>query len=297
MVYKRVGYLLILLFLAACSQEAVEVPRENAASSSHMQDLLDQKDERIQALEVRVAELKEASESSRTQVDVLNSVVEQNEKRIARLKQQIVDDVRIYQDQIVELERQLDNKNELVDMLKQENAQLKKLQKQARHDDEDRDMVREETPRVLSADKYKPVVVSQLSMPETRASDEDESRSGKKGVVLISDVRGEKVVTGTHTEVRFVMSDEVERGKYGFKEKKRIPVEHEVNEYGYQIVCSATNTGAMPLEVQLTAGAIVRSVVVPGSSQMTNIIIQSVPGADLWVESGGRKFRHRVIYQ
>ncbi len=112
----------------------------------------------------------------------------------------------------------------------------------------------------------------------------------------VFEVRGRKVVTGSHTSVRYVETGEVYRDSFSDKQKKVEPREEKVDEYGYQAAFSAENLTRTDKTIEVSAGGPAKTFVIAAGATATNLSVDSSMGAELSVAAGGMNRRFPVAY-
>lgn len=114
--------------------------------------------------------------------------------------------------------------------------------------------------------------------------------------IRIFGVEGLKIVTGNHTTVRQVETDETSKDVFGNKVKKTRAESVQVDDYGYQVSFSVENPTAAPVEISVSAGANTDTIVVPASQVLKGLTVGSAMGADLMVMVGSHARRFSVTY-
>jgi len=121
-------------------------------------------------------------------------------------------------------------------------------------------------------------------------------RSEEVFPVAASNIRGERVVTGTHTSERSVDTGEVYKDRYGNKVRKMAWSDREFNQYGYQVVFDLENQTHDSQEISVRAGLSTRRFIVGGRDAKTGITIEAAKGSGLLIMVGGRSERYEVTY-
>jgi hypothetical protein len=114
--------------------------------------------------------------------------------------------------------------------------------------------------------------------------------------IRVFDVEGLKVVTGNHTTVRQVETDETGKDVFGEKVKLTRMEPVQADEYGYQASFSVENLASAPVEITVRAGAKTETFVVPAGQIMNNLAVDSAMGADLVIMVGSNTRRFPVSY-
>jgi hypothetical protein len=113
----------------------------------------------------------------------------------------------------------------------------------------------------------------------------------------VFDVEGRKAVTGTHTTYRTVETGQTFRDEYGNR-KPALSVQEDLqNQYGYQAVFSVENLTAEAQTMTVRAGLITRHFTVPPGAVLTNLSVNAARGGGLQVAVGGRTQTHPVRYR
>ena len=115
--------------------------------------------------------------------------------------------------------------------------------------------------------------------------------------VRIFGVEGRKVVTGHHTTVREVETDETSRDVFGDKIKRSRLENVQVDDYGYQAGFSIENPTQAPVEIFVSAGSKTESFMAPAGQVLHHLAVDSALGADLTVMVGGYTRRFPIPYQ
>lgn len=114
--------------------------------------------------------------------------------------------------------------------------------------------------------------------------------------VVASNIRGERVVTGTHISERSVDTGEVYKDRYGNKVRKMAWSDQEFNQYGYRVVFDLENRTLDSLEISVRAGLSTRKITVEPGQAQTGLIIKAAKGSGLLIMAGGRSERYEVTY-
>jgi TolA-binding protein len=114
--------------------------------------------------------------------------------------------------------------------------------------------------------------------------------------VRVFGVEGMKVVTGHHTTVRQIESDETTKDVFGDKVKRIRDEDVQVDDYGYQAGFSVENPTAAPVAISVSAGLKAETFVVPAGQVLNNLAVDSAMGADLTVTVGSYTRRFPVTY-
>jgi hypothetical protein len=114
--------------------------------------------------------------------------------------------------------------------------------------------------------------------------------------IRISSVEGLRVVTGNHSTVRQVETDETGKDVFGDKVQQTRMESVVVDDYGYQASFTAENPTQSPIEISVSAGAKSAIFVVPAGKSLNNLTVDSAVGADLTVTIGDYRRRFPVTY-
>ena len=114
--------------------------------------------------------------------------------------------------------------------------------------------------------------------------------------VRVFGVEGMKIVTGHHTTVRQIETDETTKDVFGDKVKRIRDEDVQVDDYGYQASFSVENPTAAPVEISASAGVKAQTFVVPAGQVLNNLAVDSAMGADLTVTVGSDTRRFPVTY-
>lgn len=114
--------------------------------------------------------------------------------------------------------------------------------------------------------------------------------------IRIFAVEGLKIVTGSHTTVRQVETDETGKDVFGNKVKQTRMDSVVVDDYGYQAGFSVENPTPAPMEISVSAGSKTETFVVPAGQVLNNLSVDSAMGADLTVMVGSYTRRFPVTY-
>lgn len=270
---NRCAIAVLCLIAAGCSRNDPE-----------LESRLARQEEALRALEAKVAGLEKTEAAGASEPKP--SDVQRYARQVGLAQKDIQRSIRIQQEQIDDLRALLDKKEEAAAAVA-----------------EPAPVAPEEAARVQSRSSalekgfYTPVSV--YTPPNPALADFLEPPTDPKAdlfPVAISEVRSEKIVTGTHETTQIVQSGETYEDEFGnivprFKEQ-----DVALQEYDYQIRFSARNLTRTPKDI--TAGAGRDSTVIslqPGESQ-TNLTIAAAFGADLTVRSRGEVRRFDVIY-
>lgn len=114
--------------------------------------------------------------------------------------------------------------------------------------------------------------------------------------VLITDVQGRKVVTGSHLTTRTVPTKETYVDDFGATVNKMRTEQVEENEYDYQVVFSLRNLTRTARELSVGAGRKNKTITLQPGETATDQAVDSAYGADLAVRAAGVVRRIPVSY-
>jgi chromosome segregation ATPase len=138
---------------------------------------------------------------------------------------------------------------------------------------------------------------AQASAQRPPAESGNHNQSANDQPFIISNISGEKIITGTHASTRPVPTDEFERDAMGNKTRVMKQEEIQVNEYGYQVRFDIQNLTQRLREVQVSAGPTTRRIQVPAGGVVSNATVPSVMGSELTITEGSRSWRYPVEYE
>ena len=115
--------------------------------------------------------------------------------------------------------------------------------------------------------------------------------------VRVFDVRGEKIVTGTHISQELIETDETYRDDFGKKARVIDWQEKTVSQYGHQVVFSASNVTTSAKSITARAGRKAVTFTIEPGVVSTNLIVEATMGVGLRVSVGTREESYTVEYK